>query len=227
MQKKMRSSPAGSHKPGRNLQGNRSMCGCPGGNAAPASEQRLAMECCGPRTALFCPCRDGFPRRTCLWGSRRLFGLCGLVGVCPHKKQRAGSSKSLVIAWKPKPFWPVSWFCNFAIGIPHHNIMDKREELRIPEDLTVTEGRHITEDTSSGCARCFFTFACCRERSGCAFQARRLHQVRLSVSETLSLSLSLPLYRSFALSPSFHLVYYTYSQLDCIVSCHLASQHHS
>ena len=121
----------------------------------------------------------------------------------------------------------LSWFCNFAIGIPHHNIMDKREELRIPEDLTVREGRHITEDTSSGCARCFFTFACCRERSGCAFQAGRLHQVRLSVSETLSLSLSLPLYRSFALSPSFHLVYYTYSQLDCIVSCHLASQHHS
>ena len=94
----------------------------------------------------------------------------------------------------------MSWFCNFAIGIPHHNIMDKREELRIPEDLTVREGRHITEDTSSGCARCFFTFACCRERSGCAFQAGRLHQVRLSVSETLSLSLSLPLYRSFALS---------------------------
>lgn len=121
----------------------------------------------------------------------------------------------------------LSWFCNFAVGIPHHNIMDKREELRIPEDLTVREGRHITEDTSSGCARCFFTFACCRERSGCAFQAGRLHQVRLSVSETLSLSLSLPLYRSFALSPSFHLVYYTYSQLDCIVSCHLASQHHS
>jgi len=30
-----------------------------------------------------------------------------------------------------------SWFCNFAIGIPHHNIMDKREELRIPEDLMV------------------------------------------------------------------------------------------
>ena len=119
------------------------------------------------------------------------------------------------------------WFCDFAIGIPHHNIMDKREELRIPEDLTVREGRYITEDTSSGCARCFFTFACCRERSGCAFQAGRLHQVRLSVSETLSLSLSLPLYRSFALSPSFPLVYYTYSQLDCIVSCHLASQTHS
>jgi len=33
--------------------------------------------------------------------------------------------------------------------------MDKREELRIPEDLTVREGRHITEDTSSGCARSF------------------------------------------------------------------------
>ena len=94
----------------------------------------------------------------------------------------------------------LSWFCNFAIGIPHHNIMDKREELRIPEDLTVGEGRHITEDTSSGCARFFFTFACCRERSECAFRAGRLHQVRLSVSETLSLSLSLPLYRSFALS---------------------------
>ena len=47
----------------------------------------------------------------------------------------------------------LSWFCNFAIGIPHHNIMDKREELRNPEDLTVTEGRHITEDTTSGGAR--------------------------------------------------------------------------
>ena len=28
--------------------------------------------------------------------------------------------------------------------------MDKREELRIPEDLTVREGRYITEDRSSG-----------------------------------------------------------------------------
>ena len=113
----------------------------------------------------------------------------------------------------------LSWFCNFAIGIPHHNIMDKREELRIPEDLTVREGRHITEDTSSGCARCFFTFACCRERSGCAFQAGRLHQVRLSVSETLSLSLSLPLYRSFALSLiSFGLLSLLPIRLYCIVS---------
>ena len=50
----------------------------------------------------------------------------------------------------------MSWFCNFAIGIPHHNIMDKREEeLHIPEDLTVREGRYITKDTSSGCARSF------------------------------------------------------------------------
>ena len=64
----------------------------------------------------------------------------------------------------------MSWFCNFAIGIPHHNVMDKGEELRIPEDLTVREGRYITEDTSSSCARSFFTFAC-----------------------SLSLSLSLPL----------------------------------
>ena len=46
----------------------------------------------------------------------------------------------------------LSWFCNFAIGIPHHNIMDKREELHIPEDLMVREGRHVTEDMSSGCA---------------------------------------------------------------------------
>jgi len=148
----------------------------------------------------------------------------------PHADGSANCAVLSVHASTPLAQLPVhlvSWFCNFAFGIPHHNIMDKREELRIPEDLTVTEGRHITEDTSSGCARCFFTFACCRERSGCAFQAGRLHQVRLSVSETLSLSLSLPLYRSFALSPSFHLVYYTYSQLDCIVSCHLASQHHS
>jgi len=66
--------------------------------------------------------------------------------------------------------------------------MDKREEeLRIPADLTVREGRYITEDMSFGCARPFAA----RERSGCAFQAMRLHQVGLSVSEALSLSLSL------------------------------------
>ena len=117
----------------------------------------------------------------------------------------------------------VSWFCNFAIGIPHHNIMDKREELRIPEDLTVREGRYITEDTSSGCAWSFSLLLAARERSGCAFQAVHLHQVRLSVSETLSLSLSLLFFRSL----SFHLIYYPYSQLDCIISCHLAFQHHS
>jgi len=119
-----------------------------------------------------------------------------------------------------------SWSCNFAIGIPHRNIMDKREEeLRIPEDLTVREGRYITEDTSSGCAQSFSLSLAARERSGCAFQAVRLHQVGLSVSETLSLSLSLSL--SLFRSLSFHLIYYPYSQLDCIISCHLASQHHS
>ena len=85
------------------------------------------------------------------------------------------------------------WFCNFAIGIPHHNIMDKREEqLRIPEDLTVREGRYITEDTSSGCAQSF-AFACCQGEEWVCFQAVCLHQVGLSVSETLSLSLSLTL----------------------------------
>ena len=125
-------------------------------------------------------------------------------------------------------FW-FSWFCNFAIGIPHHNIMDKREELRIPEDLTVREGRYITEDTSSGCARSSSLSLAARERSGCAFQAVRLHQVGLSVSETLSLSLSLSLYRSLSLFRylSFHLIYYPYFQFDCIISCHLAFQHRS
>ena len=84
----------------------------------------------------------------------------------------------------------MSWFCNFAIGIPHHNIMDKREEqLRIPEDLTVREGRYITEDSSSGCARSSSLLLAARERSGCAFQAVRLHQVGLFVSETLYLIL--------------------------------------
>jgi len=68
--------------------------------------------------------------------------------------------------------------------------MDKREEeLRIPEDLTVREGRYIMEDTSSGCARSF-AFACCQGEEWVCFQAVRLHQVRLLVLETLSLSLS-------------------------------------
>jgi len=62
----------------------------------------------------------------------------------------------------------LSWFCNSAIDIPHHNITDKREELRIPEDLTVREGRHITEDMSSGCAWSFSLSLAARERSGCA-----------------------------------------------------------
>ena len=104
----------------------------------------------------------------------------------------------------------VSWFCNFAIGIPHHNIMDKREKkLHIPEDLMIREGRYITEDTSSGCAQSL-AFACCQGEEWVCFQAVRLHQVWLSVSETLSLTLSLSLY-----------------QLDCIISCHLAFLHHS
>jgi len=64
----------------------------------------------------------------------------------------------------------LSWFCNFAIGIPHHNIMDKREELRIPEDLTVREGRYITEDTSSRCMWSFSFSLAARERSECAFK---------------------------------------------------------
>ena len=89
--------------------------------------------------------------------------------------------------------------------------MDKREEeLHIPEDLMVGERRYITEDTSSGCVRSSSLSLAARERSGCAFQAVRLHQVGLSVSETLSLTLSLSLY-----------------QLDCIISCHLAFQHYS
>jgi len=90
----------------------------------------------------------------------------------------------------------LSWFYNFAIGIPHHSIMDKREEVHIPEDLTVREGRYITEDTSSGCAQSF-AFACCQGEEWVCFQAVRLHQVVLSVSETLSLSLFLSLFLSY------------------------------
>ena len=40
---------------------------------------------------------------------------------------------------------------------------------------------------------------------------------------SLSLSISISLFRSL----SFHLIYYPYFQLDCIISCHLAFQHHS
>ena len=41
--------------------------------------------------------------------------------------------------------------------------------------------RSEKEDTSSGCARSFSLSLAARERSGCAFQAMRLHQVGLSV----------------------------------------------
>ena len=60
----------------------------------------------------------------------------------------------------------VSRLCNFAIGIPYRIIMDKREELRITEDLMVREGKYITEDTSSGCTRSFSLAA--MERNQCA-----------------------------------------------------------
>ena len=97
--------------------------------------------------------------------------------------------------------------------------MDKREEeLRITEDLIVREGRYITGDMSSGCARSFALLDA-KERSRCAFLAVHLHQVGLSVSETLSLSLILSLL--------FHLIYYPYFQLDCIISFPLAFQYHS
>jgi len=49
--------------------------------------------------------------------------------------------------------------------------MGKREELCIPEDLMVREGRYITEDMSSGCARSFSLLLAARERSGCASKA--------------------------------------------------------
>ena len=38
----------------------------------------------------------------------------------------------------------LSWFCNFAIGIPHHNIMDKRED----ELWSQRTSRSEKEDTS-------------------------------------------------------------------------------
>ena len=118
----------------------------------------------------------------------------------------------------------VSWFCNFAIGIPHHNIMDKREELRIQEDLTVREGRYIMEDTSSGGARSFSTFACCQGEEWVCFPSWAPSSGKaFGFGNTLSLSPSLSLFCSL----SFHLIYYPYFQLDCIISCHLAFQNHS
>ena len=90
----------------------------------------------------------------------------------------------------------MSWFCNFAIGIPHHNIMDKREEeLRIPADLTVREGRYISEDTSSGCAR-HFAFSCWQGEEWVCFPSHAPSSswaFGFGSSLTLSLSLSLSL----------------------------------
>ena len=117
-------------------------------------------------------------------------------------------------------FKRLSWFCNFAIGIPHHNIMDKREEeLRIAEDLMVREGRYIMEDTSSGCAR---SFCFCRGVGVLPSRAPSSSRA-FGFGNSPSLSLSF----SFSLSLLFHLIYYPHFQLDCIISCHLAFQHHS
>ena len=116
----------------------------------------------------------------------------------------------------------LSWFCNYAIGIQLHNIMDKREEeLRIPKDLTVREGRYITKDTSSGCMRSFSLSLAARERSGCASKPCTFIKYGFQFQK---LSHTLSLYRSFALS---HFIYYPCFQLDCIISCHLAFQHRS
>jgi len=93
----------------------------------------------------------------------------------------------------------LSWFCNFAIGIPHHNIVDKRRTTypRGPHShrRKIHHGRYII-----WLRTVFFTFACCQGEEWVCFQAGRLHQVGLLVSETLSLSLSLSLYRVWTLS---------------------------
>ena len=102
-----------------------------------------------------------------------------------------------IILLVKQQFVLLSRFCNFPIGIPHHNIMDKREEeLRMPEDLTVRERRYTMEDTSSGCAQSL-AFVCCQGEEWVYFQAVRLHQVGFSVSETLSLFLSFSLSLSY------------------------------
>jgi len=44
----------------------------------------------------------------------------------------------------------------------------REEELRIPEDLTVREGRYTTENMSSACTWSFSLSLAARERSGCA-----------------------------------------------------------
>ena len=107
----------------------------------------------------------------------------------------------------------MSWFCNFAIGIPHHNIMDKSEELRIPADLTVREGRYITEDTSSGCTLSFFFHFCLLPERGVSVLPSPAPSSSRAFGFGNSLtSLSLSLSIALSLSLSFHLIYYPYVQ---------------
>ena len=97
---------------------------------------------------------------------------------------------------------------------PSRYLLLKREELHIPEDLTVTEGRYVMEITGSNSQDWAHSLAlAARQRGGCASKPCTFTQVGLLVSETFSLL--------------FYLIYYTKFQLDCIILCYLAFQYHS
>ena len=110
------------------------------------------------------------PTQCTLCGSEPKAFPVGKGTQCPFSApQEQGSSPALAFPRQPwlglarachsmEPSWgrAVSWFCNLAIGIPHHNIMDKREELHIPEDLKVRE--HTSRKIHHLVARSLFHF---------------------------------------------------------------------
>jgi len=64
-------------------------------------------------------------------------------------------------------------------------LLKKEEELHIPEDLTVGEGRYVTEVMGSGSFDCLSLAAW--QRSGCASTSCAFIHVGLLVLETLSI----------------------------------------
>ena len=117
-----------------------------------------------------------------------------------------------VVLSPPLVLITLSWFCNFAIGIPHHNIMDKRRRTTYPrgshgQRRKLHHGRYVIW------LRMIFRFRLLPRRGVGVLPSRAP-----SSSRTFGFGNSLSL---------FHLIYYPYFQLDCIISCHLAFRYHS
>ena len=96
----------------------------------------------------------------------------------------------------------MSWFCNFAIGIPHHNIMEREKKNYVSQRTSRSEKEDTSRKIRHLAARGLsLHFRLLPGRGVGVLPSRApLSSKAFGFSEALSLSLSLSL--SIALSPS-------------------------